>query len=58
MVGVALTLAVAGWTRGYAWDLSLIHVVQGIVISLGLSVVAQGFIPRAAAQQTSEPTAS
>ncbi|GAA3752166.1 methyltransferase family protein [Terriglobus aquaticus] len=55
MLGVAVTFAVFGWTRGYAWDLSLIRVVQGIVIALGLSVVAQAFIPKAASQQASEP---
>ncbi|WP_419805057.1 methyltransferase family protein [Terriglobus sp.] len=48
VLGAALTLAIAGWTKGFGWDSSLWHVVQGLVISLGLSVVAHAFIPRAA----------
>lgn len=46
MVGVAASFAVFGWTRGYAWDASLWHVLQGIIVSLGLSVVARAFIPK------------
>ena len=48
VAGAALTLAIAGWTQGFTWDASLWHVVQGLVIALGLSVVAHAFIPRAA----------
>lgn len=46
MIGVALSFAVVGWTRGFAWDSSLLHVLQGIVIALGVSVVARAFIPK------------
>ncbi len=46
MLGVALSFAVLGWTRGYAWDASLWHVTQGIVVALGLSVMARAFIPK------------
>ncbi len=54
VTGAALTLAIAGWTQGFAWDASLWRVVQGLVIALGLSVVARAFIPRAAAAPVSE----
>ena len=47
MIGVAITLATAGWSRGFAWENSVLRVMQGLVISLGFSVVARAFIPKA-----------
>ena len=47
MIGTAITLASVGWSRGFAWESSVLRVVQGIVISLGVSVVARAFIPKA-----------
>ena len=56
MLGVAVTLATVGWTRGFAWDASLLHTVQGFVIALGISVVARGVMPgKAAGQPVSDP---
>ncbi len=47
MVGVAITLATVGWSGGYGWEGAILRVMQGILISLGLSVVARAFIPKA-----------
>ena len=47
MIGTAFTLATVGWSRGFAWENSVLRVMQGIVISLGISVVARAFIPKA-----------
>ena len=47
MVGTALTLASVGWSRGFGWESSVVRVMQGIVISLGVSVAARAFIPKA-----------
>jgi len=47
MLGVALTLATVGWSRGFGWEISIVRVMQGIIISLGVSVVARAFIPKA-----------
>ncbi len=47
VLGSVLTMAAVGWSRGFAWENSVLHVVQGIVVSLGLSVVARAFIPKA-----------
>lgn len=46
MIGTTLTLATVGWSRGFAWESSVLRVMQGIVISLGISVVARAFIPK------------
>ncbi len=51
MLGVAFTFATVGWTQGFAWDANLWHVVQGLVIALGLSVVFRAFIPNATSQR-------
>ncbi len=47
MIGAALTLALAGWSKGFGWENSVLRVMQGVVISLGLSVVVRAFIPKA-----------
>ncbi len=47
MLGVALTLSTVGWSRGFAWESSVLRVMQGLLISLGLSVVVRAFIPKA-----------
>ena len=47
VIGVALTLATVGWSRGFGWENSVVRVMQGIVISLGVSVIARAFIPKA-----------
>ncbi|AFL90575.1 isoprenylcysteine carboxyl methyltransferase (ICMT) family protein [Terriglobus roseus DSM 18391] len=47
IIGVAVTLAAVGWSNGFAWEASVLRVMQGIVISLGLSVMARAFIPKA-----------
>ena len=47
MIGVAISLATLGWSNGFSWEASVLHVMQGIVVSLGLSVVARAFIPKA-----------
>ncbi len=47
MLGVAITLATAGWSGGFGWEGSVLHVVQGLLVSLGLSVIARAFIPKA-----------
>ncbi len=44
MVGAAFSFAVLGWTTGYSWEGSVLHVVQGLVISLGLALVARAFM--------------
>ena len=48
MIGVAVTLAAVGWSNGFSWEASVLRVMQGVLISLGLSVVVRAFIPRAA----------
>ena len=47
VLGTAVTLALVGWSRGFGWEGSVIRVMQGILISLGLSVMARAFIPKA-----------
>ncbi len=47
VIGTVFTMAALGWSRGFAWENSVLRVVQGIVISLGASVVARAFIPKA-----------
>lgn len=47
MIGTALSFATVGWISGYSWEGSLLRIVQGIVIALGLSVAARAFIPKA-----------
>jgi protein-S-isoprenylcysteine O-methyltransferase Ste14 len=47
VIGVALTLAVAGWSLGFGWENAVVRVMQGIIISLGVSVIARAFIPKA-----------
>jgi protein-S-isoprenylcysteine O-methyltransferase Ste14 len=47
VIGVALTLATVGWSRGFEWETSVVRVMQGILISLGVSVIARAFIPKA-----------
>lgn len=49
MLGVAISFAVLGWADGFSWENTVLHVTQGVVISLGLSVVARAFIPKASA---------
>jgi len=48
VVGSALSFAAVGWTNGYSWESSLLRVVQGILISLGLSIVLRAFLPKSA----------
>lgn len=47
MIGVAIAMATLGWSRGFGWEGSVLRVVQGVVVSLGVSVVARAFIPKA-----------
>jgi protein-S-isoprenylcysteine O-methyltransferase Ste14 len=47
MIGCALTLATVGWSRGFGWESSVVRVMQGLLISLGISVIARAFIPKA-----------
>jgi protein-S-isoprenylcysteine O-methyltransferase Ste14 len=47
MIGTTITLAAVGWSHGFAWENSVLRVVQGLIISLGISVVARAFIPKA-----------
>ncbi|SEB93856.1 Phospholipid methyltransferase [Terriglobus roseus] len=47
VVGTAVTLAAVGWSNGFGWEASVLRVMQGIVISLGISVAARAFIPKA-----------
>lgn len=47
MIGTAVTFATVGWSHGFGWENSVLRVMQGIVISLGISVVARAFIPKA-----------
>ena len=47
VIGTAITLALAGWSRGFGWEGSVVRVMQGILISLGLSLMARAFIPKA-----------
>ncbi len=47
MLGFALTLLLVGWSRGFGWEASVVRVMQGVIISLGLSVAARAFIPKA-----------
>jgi protein-S-isoprenylcysteine O-methyltransferase Ste14 len=47
MIGVAVTMATVGWSRGFGWEGSVLRVMQGIIISLGISVAARAFIPKA-----------
>jgi protein-S-isoprenylcysteine O-methyltransferase Ste14 len=47
MIGVAITLVLVGWSNGFGWEASVLRVMQGIVISLGISVIARAFIPKA-----------
>ena len=46
VIGVAISFGVLGWTRGFAWEASVWHVMQGIIVALGVSVVARAFIPK------------
>ncbi|MGI4756870.1 MAG: methyltransferase family protein [Janthinobacterium lividum] len=46
-LGTVLTMLTVGWSRGFGWENSVLRVMQGIVISLGVSVVARAFIPKA-----------
>lgn len=55
MIGVAVAIGTVGWTRGFAWNVSLWRTLQGVVIALGLSVVARAFIPNGAIQHVSGP---
>lgn len=48
MIGTVLTLLAVGWSHGFGWENSVLQVVQGVVISLGVSVIARAFIPKAA----------
>ena len=43
----AIAFATLGWSSGYSWETNLVRMVQGIVIALGVSVVARAFIPKA-----------
>ena len=46
MIGCFFSFALLGWTTGFAWEATILHVVQGIVVAFGLSVVARAFIPK------------
>ena len=47
LLGTVLTMLLVGWSHGFAWENSVLRVVQGIIISLGASVIARAFIPKA-----------
>ena len=44
VIGCVVSFAVFGWTTGYAWETTILHVMQGIIVALGLSVVARAFM--------------
>ena len=47
VLGCALSFAALGWSTGFAWEGTILHVIQGVVVALGVSVVARAFIPKA-----------
>jgi protein-S-isoprenylcysteine O-methyltransferase Ste14 len=48
MLGAAVSFAALGWADGFNWENTVLRVMQGILISLGVSVVLRAFIPRSA----------
>ena len=44
VIGCVVSFAAFGWTTGYSWETTILHVVQGIIVALGLSVVARAFM--------------
>lgn len=46
VLGTAIAFATVGWSAGYSWETNLVRILQGVVIALGLSVVARAFIPK------------
>ncbi len=46
VIGCVISFAALGWSTGFAWETTILYVLQGIVVSLGLSVVARAFIPK------------
>lgn len=47
VIGCALSFLFLGWSAGFGWETNVLHVIQGIVVSLGISVAARAYIPRA-----------
>ena len=45
VIGTAVAIAVFGWSSGYGWEGSVLHVMQVLLIALGLSFVGQALIP-------------
>jgi len=46
VLGSAIAFATVGWSSGYSWEGNILHIVQGVLIALGLSVAARAFIPK------------
>lgn len=46
MLGAAVSFAALGWADGFNWENTVPHVIQGILISLGISIVLRAFIPK------------
>lgn len=47
VIGVAISIAAFGWSQGYGWENSIVHIMQGMIVSLGIAVMARAFIPKA-----------
>ncbi len=46
VIGCVISFAAFGWSTGFAWETTILRVLQGIVVALGLSFVARAFIPK------------
>ena len=47
VIGCAISFLALGWSSGFGWETNVVHVIQGVVVGLGLSVVARAYIPEA-----------
>ncbi len=43
VIGCAVSFAAFGWSTGFAWETTILHVLSGIIVALGLSVVSRAF---------------
>lgn len=48
MIGAAISFAALGWADAFSWENTVLHITQGILISLGVSVMLRAFIPKSA----------
>lgn len=46
MIGAAISFVALGWADSFSWENTVLHITQGILISLGVSVVLRAFIPK------------